>query len=42
MHLSCLWAMNGHHQESLGSTNTNRHGIAAFDLAIVSGCDQSV
>ena len=30
---------NGHHQESFGSTNTNRHGLAAFDFATVSGCD---
>ena len=34
--------LNGHHQESLGSTTTNRHGIAAFDFATVSGCDQLV
>ena len=34
--------LNGHHQESLGSTTTNRHGIAAFDFATVSGCDQCV
>ena len=33
---------NGHHQEWLGSTNTNRHGVAAFDFATVSGCDQLV
>ena len=25
--------LNGHHQEWLGSTNTNRHGVAAFDFA---------
>ena len=31
---------NGHHQEWLGSTTTNRHGIAAFDFATVSGCNQ--
>ena len=30
--------LNGHHQEWLGSTN--RHGVAAFDFATVSGCDQ--
>ena len=34
--------LNGHHQEWLGSTTTNRHGVAAFDLATVSGCDQLV
>ena len=34
--------LNGHHQEWLGSTTTNRHGIAAFDFATVSGCDQLV
>ena len=32
--------LNGHHQEWLGSTTTNRHGVAAFDFATVSGCDQ--
>ena len=25
--------LNGHHQEWLGSTTTNRHGVAAFDFA---------
>ena len=34
--------LNGHHQEWLGSTSTNRHGVAAFDFATVSGCDQFV
>ena len=34
--------MNGHHQEWLGSTTTNRHGVADFDFATVSGCDQLV
>ena len=33
--------LNGH-QEWLGSTTTNRHGVAAFDFATVSGCDQLV
>ena len=33
---------NGHHQEWLSSTTTNRHGVAAFDFATVSGCDQLV
>ena len=32
--------INGHHQAWLGSTTTNRHGIAAFDFATVSCCDQ--
>ena len=32
--------LNGHHQEWLGSTTTNRHGAVAFDLATASGCDQ--
>ena len=32
--------LNGHHQEWLGSTTRNRHGVAAFDFATVSGCDQ--
>ena len=34
--------LNGHHQEWFGSTTTNRHGVAAFDFATVSGCDQLV
>ena len=25
--------LNGHHQEWLGSTTTNGHGVAAFDFA---------
>ena len=33
---------HGHHQEWLGSTTTNRHGVAAFAFATVSGCDQLV
>ena len=31
--------LNGHHQEWLGSI-ANRHGVAAFDYATVSGCEQ--
>ena len=34
--------VNGHHQEWLGSMTTNRHGVAAFDFATVSVCDQLV
>ena len=34
--------LNSHHQEWLGATTTNRHGVASFDLATVSGCDQLV
>ena len=34
--------LNGHHQEWLGSTTKNRYGVAAFDFATVSGCDQLV
>ena len=34
--------LNCHHQERLDSTTTNRHGVAAFDFATVSGCDQFV
>ena len=26
----------------MGSTATNRHGVAVFDFATVSGCDQLV
>ena len=32
--------LNGHLQEWLGSTTTNRHGVAAFDFATASGCVQ--
>ena len=34
--------LNFHHQKWLGSITTNRHGVAAFDFATVSGCDQLV
>ena len=34
--------LNGHHQEWLGSTTTNRRGVAAVNFATVSGCDQLV
>ena len=34
--------LNGHHQECLGSTTTNCHGIAAFGFPTVSGSDQLV
>ena len=34
--------LNDHHQEVSGSTTTNRHGVAAFDFATVTGCDQLV
>ena len=34
--------LHGHHQEWLGSTTTNRHGVAAFDFATVSCFDQLV
>ena len=34
--------MNDHHQEWLGSTTINRHGVEAFDFATVSGCGQLV
>ena len=26
-----VWDLNGHHQEWLGATTTNRLGVAAFD-----------
>ena len=32
--------LNGHHQTWLGFTTANRHGVAVFDFATVSGCDQ--
>ena len=31
-----------HHQEWFGSTTTSFHGVAGFDFATVSGCDQLV
>ena len=34
--------LNGHHQEWLGSTTTNDHGVAALDFTTVSGCDRLV
>ena len=34
--------LNDHHQEWLGSTTTNRYGVAAFDFATLCGCDQLV
>ena len=34
--------LNGHHQEWLGSTTTNRHGVADLDFATVSDFDQLV
>ena len=37
-----LGDFNGYHQEWLGSTTTNRHGVAAFDIATASGFDQLV
>ena len=42
VHASFLFVgdLNGHHQEWLCSTTTNRHGVAAFDFPTVSGCDQ--
>ena len=41
LHASFLFVgdLNGHHQEWLGSTTTNHHGVAAFDFATVSACD---
>ena len=34
--------LNGHRLEWLGSTTTNRHDVAVFDFASVSGCNQYV
>ena len=34
--------LNSHYQGWLGSTTTNRHGVAALDFATVSGRDQLV
>ena len=43
-HASFLFVgdLNGPHQEWLGSTTTNCHGVAAFDFATVSRCNQLV
>ena len=44
VHASFLFMsdLDGHHQEWMCSTTTNRHGVTALDLATVSGCDQLV
>ena len=44
VHASFLFVgdLNGHHQEWLGSTTMNRHGVVAFDFTTVSSCDQLV
>ena len=44
VHASFLFVgdLNGHNQEWLGSTTTNRLGVAAFDFETVSGCDQLI
>ena len=44
IHASLLFVgdLNGHHQEWLGSTTTNHHGVAAFDFATVTGRYQLV
>ena len=44
VHASFLFVvdLNGHHQEWLRFTTTNRHGVAAFDFATVSDFDQLV
>ena len=34
--------LNADHQEWLGSTTMNCHGVAALDFATVSACDQLV
>ena len=35
-------ALNGYYKEWLGSKTMNRHCVAAFDFAAVSGCDQLI
>ena len=42
MPLSCLGDQNGPRHKWLGSTTTNRHGVAAFNFATVPGCYQLV
>ena len=34
--------LNGHHQEWLGFTTTNRYRFVAFDFTTISGCNQWV
>ena len=34
--------LNGNHQEWLGSTTTNRHGVAALNFTTITGSDQLV
>ena len=34
--------LNDHHQEWLGSTSTNHHGVVAFDSSTVSGCNELI
>ena len=34
--------LNDNHQEKLGSTTMNRHGVVSYDCTTVSGCDQLV
>ena len=34
--------LNGHHREWFGSTTPKSHGVAEFNFATVSGCDQLV
>ena len=40
--LTSMAAVQAESTQWLGSTTTNRHGVAAFDFAAVSGCDQFV
>ena len=44
VHASFLFMgdLNGHHQEWLGSTTTNHHGVEALNFATVSGCDKMI
>ena len=44
VHASFLFVgnLNGHHQEWLGSSTMNHHGVGALNFATVSGCDQLV
>ena len=37
-----LGDLNCHYQDWLGSTATNRYGVAVFDFSTVSSCDQLV
>ena len=40
--MSCVWVLYGYGILAYGYSIVNSHGVAAFDYATVSGCDQLV